>query len=35
MIDNNWKPFKIFQQIDEVYFNEAIKIDELTKLANQ
>ena len=34
IIDNNYKLFITFQQID-VYLNEPIKIHELIKLANQ
>ena len=34
IIDNNYKPLKIFQKVD-VYLNEPIKIDELVNLANQ
>ena len=34
IIDNNYKLLIIFQQAD-AYLNELMKIDELTKLANQ
>ena len=34
IITDNYKPLKIFEQVD-VYLNKPIKIDELIKLVNQ